>query len=401
MPKKILFLEHNVDGTVGGSHICLLGICRYVDRSRWSPVACFYQENSLVPAFKDLGVTVLILEPFKPWVIRLRKRRAWSKVMGIVQSMVNFLRMVAIRPWYWVRVLRAQNIDAVHLNNSCGGDVDLVLATKFLRIPVIAHQRGFPPGFGRFERMLARRMDCIIAVSDVIKEHLVKVGIPEEMVVRVHDGIELSGLEQSRAPTELRRELGLASGELVVGMLGNVKHWKGQRVLVEAVPLILERFPTTRFVFVGTVADHRYKSELDERIDALGIGDRVVFTGYRPDAIDLMVVMDVVVHASIEPEPFGLVVLEAMGKGIPVVATNLGGPKETVIDGVTGLLFESGNPYSLAEAVSRFLENKSLRRSAGHAGITQVKGRFTAQKNVQDIVEIYERRVLLNSTRPQ
>lgn len=395
VPKKILYLEHNVDGTIGGSHICLLGICRYLDRSRWLPVACFYQENALIPAFKELGVPVRILDPFKPWVIATRKRRALSWATGILQSMVNFLRMVAFRPWYWVRVLRAEDIEAVHLNNSCGGDVDLVIAAKLLRIPVIAHQRGFPPGFGRFERMLARRMDCIIAVSDVVKQHLVEVGIPEGMVVRIHDGIELSRLQQSRPPAELRQELGLASGDLVVGMLGNVKHWKGQRVLVEAMPLILDRFPATRFVFVGTVADDLYMKDLDARIEALGISDRAVFTGYRPDAIDLIAAMDVVVHASIEPEPFGLVVLEAMGKGVPVVATDLGGPKETVIDGAIGLLFKSGNPSSLAHAILRLLQNKFLRFSFGTAGANHVREHFSAQHNVRELEEIYRGRLPL------
>lgn len=393
MPKKILFLEHNVDGTVGGSHICLLGICRYLDRAKWLPVACFYQENSLLPAFRELGVPVRVLDPFKPWVIRPGKHRAWAGVLRALQSAVNFLRMVAVRPWYWMRVLRAERIDAVHLNNSSGGDADLVLAAKFLRIPVIAHQRGFPPRFGRFERMLARRMNCIIAVSDVIKEHMVGLGLTEERVVRIHDGIELSRLEQSRSPADIKHELGLSGGELVVGMLGNVKFWKGQRVLVKAIPLVLEKFPMTRFVFVGTVADEHYKRDLDAMIDALGINDRVIFTGYRPDAIDLIAAMDVVVHASVEAEPFGLVVLEAMGKGVPIVATDLGGPKETVIDGVTGRLFESGNPRSLADAIHSFLENQSLRRTVGKAGINHVQATFSAQKNVQDIVHTYEDRL--------
>lgn len=393
MPKKILFLEHNVDGTVGGSHICLLGICRYLDKAKWLPVACFYQENPLLPAFRELGSPVRVLEPFKPSLFRAANQRTHSRVLGLVQSIVNFLRMVAVRPWFWVGILRAEQIDVVHLNNSCGGDADLVLAAKFLRIPVIAHQRGFPPRFGRFERMLARRMSCIIAVSDVIKEHMLRLGIPEDIVVRVHDGIELDRLKQSRPPAGLKQELGLAGEEPVVGMLGNVKHWKGQRVLVEAIPLVLDKFPTTRFLFVGTVADEHYKSELDARIDTLGIKHSVIFTGYRPDAIDLIAVMDVVVHASVEAEPFGLVVLEAMGKGVPIVATDLGGPKETVIDNVTGALFQSGNPGNLAEMICRFLESKTLRLAVGKAGIDHVRARFSAQKNVHDIADIYEGRL--------
>jgi len=378
-------LEHNVDGTVGGSHVCLLGICRHLDRSAWVPVVCFYQDNVLVPAFKELGVEVHLFEPFSPSVLSLGRRRGIFRVFGSVQSIVNLFRMVVIRPWAWMRVLRGLDIDAVHLNNSCAGDPDLVLAAIMLGIPVIAHQRGFPPRFGRIERLLAGRMKAIIAVSDVILEHLVDLGVPNRLVVRIHDGIELDRLRQIRQPNELRHELGLSADQLVVGMLGNVKSWKGQEVLVDAIPFIRRQFPTTCFVFVGKVADGAYKKSLDRRLLAAGMERGVVFTGYREDAIDLIALMDVVVHASVEAEPFGLVVLEAMGKGKPIVATDLGGPKETVIDGVTGALFHSGDARSLASAVCDFLADPTARLTAGKAGIAHVHNNFSAQRNAEDI----------------
>lgn len=389
MPKRILFLEHNVDGTVGGSHVCLLSICKYLDQGAWTPIVVFYQDNSLIDEFERLGVEVRVLPPFKPWVIGHGSNRLGHPLRRTVQSALNFLRMTLVRPWYWFRVLGEVNADAVHLNNSCGGDVDLVIAAKLRGIPVIAHQRGFPPRFGRVERFVASRMDRIIAVSDAVRDHLIGLGLRETKVLRIHDGIELSRLEQQRAPEELRRELQLDADCLVVGMLGNVKRWKGQEVLVDAIGHLSDQYPDVRYVFVGKIADESYKVMLDKKVKALGAEDRVTFTGYRSDATDLIAIMDVVVHASIEPEPFGLVVLEAMGKGKPIVATDIGGPKETVVDGITGSLFETGSAQGLANKLAKYLSGSTQFSDVGKAGPAHVRARFSAEHNVAGIERVY------------
>lgn len=389
MPRRILFLEHNVDGTVGGSHICLLGICKYLSKHHWCPVVCFYQDNVLIPSFKELGVKVLFLEPFQPSALRYRAGRVFARPLAVIQSIVNFLRMTLIRPYAWAKILRRERIELVHLNNSCGSDIDLVIAAKLLGIPVVAHQRGFPPRFNSLERYVASKMARIICVSDAVLVHLAGKGIPNGKMIRVHDGIELEGLRQNRPPEGLREMLGVRQTDLVVGMVGNIKWWKGQHVLVAAAPIIHRRFPNTQFLFIGKSADGKYQQFLEKEIALYGLQDSFIFTGYRPDAMDLIEAMDVVVHASVEPEPFGLVILEAMGKGRPIVAADLGGPKETVVPGVTGVLFESGNAESLADSVCGLLENTEARRQMGHEGARHVRACFGVQRNVRDVETVY------------
>lgn len=389
MPKVILFLEHNVDGTVGGSHICLRGVCRYLNKHDWFPIACFYQDNHLIREFRALGIPTLTLEPFQPWVISTKRLGLRSKALGLLQSIVNFVCMVFVRPWKWFSVLRSLSVDIVHLNNSCGGDVDLVLAAKLLRIPVIAHQRGFPSRFGRLERFVARRLDKVIAVSDVVRNHLLAHGLAEKLVIRIHDGIEIDRLAQQRPSEKLKEELGMSVGVPVIGMLGNIKRWKGQEVLIDAIPRISGKYPDTVYLFVGQISDLAYTEAINRKIAAMSVGKRIIFTGYRSDATDLISVMDVVVHASIEPEPFGLVVLEAMAKGKPIVATDLGGPKETVIDKKTGCLFKSGSPRALADAICGLLASEPSRLAIGEAGIVHVEQKFTALRNAKAIEDVY------------
>lgn len=382
--KRILFLEHNTDGTVGGSHYCLLSICRHLDRQAWVPIVSFYQDNPLVPRFREISVDVQILEPFRP-LIFVRTNR----ILSYFQSVTNFLRMVLLRPIYWARVLRHNRIDLVHLNNSSTADIDLVIAAKIVGVSITAHQRGYPPWFGRLERKAAGSLNKIIAVSNSVRDHLVQLGIPHERIAMIHDGIELGRLAQVTPVEKLRAEFGLLKDELVVGMLGNVKEWKGQKLLLEAIPTIHESFRNTRFLFVGELADELYLRSLKRQLDKDGTSESVIFTGYRPDATDVIAVMDVVVHASIQPEPFGLVVLEAMGKGKPVVASDRGGPRETVRHGVTGLLFESGSSVSLAGAVCVFLENASIRSAAGAEGRKHVFAHFGAELNAARVQAVF------------
>lgn len=387
MTRRILFLEHSTDGTIGGSHLCLLEICRHLDTARFQPVVVFFEQNALIDDFKRAGAEVFVLKLPGNWLPPQGLPRPLARILGFA---VNLLRTVVVRAGQWMTFLRRHKIDLVHINNACGYDHDLMLAARLTGRPCFVHERGIQPYIDGRTRYFANHLARIIAISDAVADNLTKQGIRADKVVRIDDGIDASRFAQKEAEQAVRTRLGVAAGTPVIGIVGNIKKWKGQYVVVEAVGALIRQFPQLRCLFVGSVADKQYHQCMLDRAKALGIpADALLFTGYEAHPADLMRIMDVVIHASIEPEPFGIVLLEAMGATRPLVATNIGGPKEIVVDGETGLLVPPDDAGALAAAVAKLLSDPELAGRMGEKGQARYYARYTIEKNVAAIEQQY------------
>lgn len=389
-PRRILYVEHNVDGTVGGSHRCLLDICRNIDRGQYEPVALFFQDNPLVSEFRKLGIDVLIGSPAIP-LLQLSglSRSIGRRLTSIIRPAANAALILSVRPMQWIRFLRRQRIDLVHLNNTFNADHDLILAAWILRIPCIAHQRGVAEPSGRLAHWFARRLLRIIAISSFIRDDLIRRGLPEQLVTFIHDGIDPSRIAVRCEPQTLRSDLGFGAAVPVVGMVGNLKYWKGQHVFVEAFARVAALHPEIRGLVVGAPSDPAYVESLRTAAARHGLSSTVVFTGYQPHPIDYMAVMDVVVHASVEPEPFGIVITEAMALAKPVIASAHGGPLDIVQDGVTGFLTPPGDAVALAVRINELIQQPNKMAELGRRARSSLLNNFTIRKNVEAIVGLY------------
>jgi glycosyltransferase involved in cell wall biosynthesis len=385
---RILFLEHNTDGTVGGSHFCLLEICRCLDRSRFQPVVWFYETNPLVEDFRDCGAEVIV-QPPPPSVQFERHGGISAPFTGVVQSAVNAFRTLVLQPMAWCRRLRELRIDIVHLNNNCAADPDLIIAAILSRIPCVAHQRGFPMGVGAVNRFLARRLAYIISISNSVTSDLRKKRLHNRHVQLIHDGIDAKRITAHDDGMVVRSALGIPADAPVVGVVGNVKRWKGQLTLVQAIPALLTKHPDLHCLVVGAIADPAYQRELEAVVASAGIGGNVHFAGYQRVPAKYMAAMDVFVHTSVDPEPFGIVNLEAMALRKPVVATAHGGPLDIVLEGVTGHLTPPGDHAVLAVVLSALLANPDKRTAMGEAGRQLLEQSFTAASNAAQIQAIY------------
>jgi glycosyltransferase involved in cell wall biosynthesis len=186
----------------------------------------------------------------------------------------------------------------------------------------------------------------------------------------VYPGTSLDAFDPAALPTpaELRPRLGLPLAGPLVGMIGRLQRWKGMHVLVDAMPAVRRAHPNAQAVIVGGVHETEpgYAAQLVLQVRGLGLEDAVRFAGFQANASEWMQAMDVVVHAS-DREPFGIVVIEAMALGKPVVAGSEGGPAEIITDGVDGLLAPYGDAAALARAICRYLDDPAFAARCGSA----------------------------------
>jgi glycosyltransferase involved in cell wall biosynthesis len=220
---------------------------------------------------------------------------------------------------------------------------------------------------------------------------LVRDGVAMARTTVVYDGIDVGQMCPDRDPEVVRSAYGIPRGAPVIGIVGGVKRWKGQHVVVRATAKLAAMWPDVRCLVVGSgVPGETYFEELLQLSRDLGLERNVIFTGFEPRPADLMNAMDVVVHASITPEPFGLVNIEAMALRKPVVATRIGGPIEIFDDGRDGLLVAPSDPAALAERLATLLADPVLRRRIGESARTKVEEKFTMGDTVRAIESVYD-----------
>jgi glycosyltransferase involved in cell wall biosynthesis len=191
----------------------------------------------------------------------------------------------------------------------------------------------------------------------------------------------------------VRRQLGIGPDELVIGVVGNIKDWKGQDVLIRALPL-LPRATPWKCLVIGAVSatsptSVAYGRLLEDLVREFGLVDRVIFTGYRSDVPALVRALDILVHTSVTPEPFGLVILEGMALAKPVVCSAHGGPVEIVEDGVSGFLVPPGDPEALSVRLVMLLASREIRDQTGRRALQRVDCCFNVSQHVGRVQKVY------------
>jgi glycosyltransferase involved in cell wall biosynthesis len=177
--------------------------------------------------------------------------------------------------------------------------------------------------------------------------------------------------------------------DLVIGMIGRFSEWKGQDIFLRAFARVFAGANVVaRLVGSPLFGEEDYEVSLRQLAHELDIADQVEFRGFRENVWLELREMDVLVHCSIRPEPFGQVVLEGMAAGVPVIAANAGGPAELITNGVDGILIRSGDSVDLARALRHLAANRELRRTIGAAGKVRSL-EFTPERTVRRLLEVY------------
>lgn len=386
-PARILLVEANEDGTVGGSHQAQYDLVRHLDRTRFDPVVAFYQDNRFAEAMRDEGVDVHALDG-----MRARERRIRLEG-GRVSRIVDILAGSILRRR---RFLQEHRIDLVHLNNSpATGNDDWLPAARLAGIPCVAFSMGNAPrGLSPLHHALAQGFDRILVISGHVERTFTACGYPEALLERTQIGVDLEAFRDRRlrGRDAVRFELGIAPDRIVACMVGNIRHWKGQHVVLDALSRMEPGVRRQLLVlFVGSVGPEysAYAEGLHEAVRTHGLEDSVLFLGGRTDVPELLGASDLGLHASVLPEPFGLVVVEAMAMGLPVVATSIGAPGEVVTPS-TGRTFDPSSPEALTRALTELVEDPELRQGLGRAALARAES-FHAREMVRAVERVYDR----------
>jgi len=271
-------------------------------------------------------------------------------------------------------------------------------AALMLGVPHIWHIREFFGEFGRlwwlYQKYLTFFSTRIICVSTPVAEQFDQFGHTKKILV-IHNGFPVDEFENVGCErVENFRASHLPPGsKYLVGVVGRIKfHRKGQEVFVRAASLLQERFSDARFLCIGSPfpGNESHLTNLLDLIRELGLEDSVEYTGDIQDIKAAIKGLDILVLSSTQAEPFGGVVVEAMALSRPVVATEIGGSREQVVDGVTGYLVQPGSPGSMADGIEKLLESADRRQNFGERGRARFLEKFEFELFYKTILDLYE-----------
>jgi len=307
--------------------------------------------------------------------------------------------------WRLRRLIREYKIDVLHARSRAPAWSALV-AARHSNIPLITTFHGTYGHSSRLKRRYNKVMalgDGVISISQHIADHIREVyGVTDDRVRVIYRGIDIDLFDPLQVSAErvvhLANEWRLADPIPVIMMPGRLTRWKGQKVLIEALAHLGRR--DIRCLIVGDDQGRdRYRQELEALIKRRNLTDIVYFPGHCRDMPAAYMLSDVVVSASTEPEAFGRVVVEAQAMGRPVVASDHGASRETIVPGKTGWTFRPGDPMDLADVLQRSLALTSgERKRLANDAISHVRHRFTLESMCNRTMTTY-REVLARTAR--
>jgi len=283
------------------------------------------------------------------------------------------------------RRIRALDADLVH-TNSLKAALYGGAAARLAHVPAVWHVRDrialdYLP---RSAVVLVRTASHILPSAVIANSQATLATLPTRHVGQVlHNPIVPDSVGEFS-----RLRLG-APGEITIGMLGRLAPWKGQHVFLDA---FAEAFRGTKIrghvIGSAMFGEEEYEQALLRQVESLGLAQQIEFRGFRDDVWAELHELHVLVHCSVIPEPFGQAVLEGMAAGLPVVASDAGGPAEIITNGVDGILTALGDAHALASALIQLCDDPDLCGRLGEAARRRA-AEFTPERTAEKLLVIY------------
>ena len=405
---RVVYL--NPSGQLGGAEMALLDLMASIRAARpeWTLQLIAGADGPLISRAESLGASALAL-PFPPALARLGDA-GLSGPDGTQPARADLVKKLfrAGSPVFKYtaelkRALRAMQPDVIHTN---GFKMHVLgpWARPRKSMPVIWHVRdyvGARPLMARLLRWHAAQCSAVVTNSVSVAADVRAVCGEDLKIYPVHDAIDLERFSPNGKKLDLDALAGLheaAEGTLRVGLLATLAHWKGHKTFLRALSLLPPQLKVRGYIIGGALYQtDGSQHSLDElRCEAarLNLADKIGFTDFVEDAASAMRALEIVVHASTQPEPFGLVIAEAMACGRALVASEAGGAAEIINAGTDALGHKPGDARGLAERLMQLAADKDLRERLGHNGRLTAERRFDRARLAKELIPVYDEAVL-------
>jgi glycosyltransferase involved in cell wall biosynthesis len=364
---RILYIDQT--GQLGGGELAILPWLRA--NSEGAHVVLF-EDGPFRPLIEDCGIPVEVLALNS--LGKVRRQSGLASIVFALPELISLRRRLT---------KRASGFEILYANSQKAFLVSAL--SKRRGQPLVWHLRDILTAehFGTIPRKVAvifgnHFASIVIANSNATAESFIAAGGRRDKVRVVHDGISPVPFDgvTSQEIQVLEKEIG-SDVTTTIGIFGRLSPWKGQHILLEA----LSGIPEAHAVLVGDAlfGETEYVERLRARASQPDIAGRVHFLGFRRDIPGLMRSMDIIVHASTSPEPLGLVIIEAMLAGKPVIATRAGGAMEIIEHGDSGLLVSPGSVSELRTALEKLLSDPGLAHRLTVAGRRRAEEAFSLE----------------------
>lgn len=376
---EILYIIGSLD--VGGTENFLLRLLPHLANRGWSVcVFCLARRGHQASLLESHGIRV-IASP-----LRLGSTRP-----GVF---VRLARLMAVGPYLFYCLLR-ERPRIVHMFLPASYLLGAPLA-RLTRTPIVLMSRRSLNNYQR-NRLLVRRLECfwhkrmtaVIGNSQRVVAQLIdEEAAPRERTVCIYNGVDVNAFKCTRLKTDVRRELGIDQDALVLISVANLIPYKGHVDLLRGLSSASENFPS-EWVLLCVGRDDGIGESLKELTHKLGLNSHVRWMGTRGDVPDLLGAADISVLASHE-EGFSNAILESMAAGLPVVATDVGGNAEAVVDGETGLVIPPRDSEALGNAIAKLAKDLKYRKKLGAAGQRRARDYFSLERSVAAHIVLYK-----------
>lgn len=364
MAIKVLYV-HGV-GEIGGAEKDLLSYLGLLDRNGFLPHVVCPESGTLIKEVERLRVPVVTIH-LPPW-------RKWKNRFQVPCAV-----------WKLVKIFRQWNIDIVHVNDYWWAPL-AYLAAKICRIPVIVHIRQQIEPV-RIAQYWLDKPDYLFPVSKDIERVLLSMAVTQSRVHVTYSGIDLNRFSQIEHQPEFRQRYGLKDNQPIIGTVANLFPRKGYEYLLESLVEVKAAMPGICCFIVGEGSD-AYQKQLLQLIEKRHLMENVVFVGFQQNVHEFINAFDLFVLPSIM-EGFGIVLLEALAMGKPVIASRVGGIPEIITDGKTGILVPPKDSSALAKAIVGLIADEQAKQRFGEAARKVVEERFSQEMAVKRIENLY------------